>query len=110
MRPPPGEWSPADATAKIRACAASNQFSLDCTGHALDQMADRDLIIGDVLHLLKNGFVYDRPQPASRGGFFKYAMEGKTPNSEARFVRIIVIPDPGVHAIKVVTVMWKDER
>jgi hypothetical protein len=39
--------------------------------HALEQMAARDLITGDVIHLLKNGFVYEPPDPASRPGFFK---------------------------------------
>jgi hypothetical protein len=73
-------------------------------------MAKRDLIAGDVLHLLKNGFVYDRPAPATHKGYFKYAMEGKTPNSDARFVKAIVIADPDLNAIKVVTVMWKDEK
>jgi hypothetical protein len=74
MPTPPGEWSPADATSRIRASAASDNLSLDFTGHALDQMEKRDLIAGDVLHLLKNGFVYDRPTPATREGAIKYAI------------------------------------
>jgi hypothetical protein len=37
-------------------------------------------------------------------------MEGKTPNSDTRFVKTIVIPDLDAQAIKVVTVMWKDEK
>jgi hypothetical protein len=72
-------------------------------------MADRDLIVGDLMHLLKTGFVYEEPEPATRNGFFKYLIEGATPNSEGRTVRACVIPD-GHREIKVVTVMWRDER
>jgi hypothetical protein len=72
-------------------------------------MAERDLISGDLRHLLKGGFVYDTPTPATRDGYFRYAVEGTTPNSGGRTIRAIIIPD-GVRQLKVVTVMWKDER
>lgn len=72
-------------------------------------MAERDLIMGDLLHLLKGGFVYDMPVPATRDGFFRYAVEGTTPNSQGRSVRAIVIPDGG-RDLKIVTVMWRDEK
>lgn len=78
------------------------------TFHAKEQMLDRGLIMGDVLHLLKGGFVYDEPEAATRG-HFKYRVEGTTPNSDGRTVRVVVIPSGDCH-IKIVTVMWRDEK
>lgn len=64
--------------------------------------------MADLLHVLRTGFVYERPEPASREGFFKYQVEGKSPNSGKRIVRVVVIPD-GRCDMKIVSVMWKDE-
>lgn len=72
-------------------------------------MRERGLIVADILHLLRYGFVYEAPEEATRDGFFKYKMEGTTPNSEARTVRAVIIPD-GRAGIKVITVMWRDEK
>jgi hypothetical protein len=72
-------------------------------------MRDRDLIMGDVLHVLRTGFVYEEPEPATINGFFRYRIEGTTPNSDGRTVRVVVIPSGG-HGAKIVTVMWRDER
>jgi len=72
-------------------------------------MLSRDLILGDVLHVLRPGFVYAEGQPSTRSGFFKYAMECRTPNSGSRTVRVIVIPAPQGCSAKLVTVMWADE-
>lgn len=72
-------------------------------------MAERDILMGDLLHLLKTGFVFDPPEPATREGYFKYVIEGKTPNSDARTVIAIVIPGP-TSEMKVCSVMWRDER
>lgn len=71
-------------------------------------MLKRELIMGDLRYLLKRGFVYDSAEPASLEGFFKYAVEGTTPNSEGRTVKAIVVPGLG-HQLKIVTVMWRDE-
>lgn len=65
--------------------------------------------MGDFLHLLKNGFVYDEPEAATRDGYFKYRVEGTTPNSEGRTLRAVVIPSNGC-AMKAITIMWRDER
>jgi hypothetical protein len=64
--------------------------------------------MGDVLHVLKHGFVYDKAQPTTQEGCFKYVMETSTPNSGGRTVRVVLIPSSS-NAIKVVSVMWKDE-
>jgi hypothetical protein len=63
----------------------------------------------DVLHVLKTGFVYEEAEPATRPGFFRYAVEGSSPNTGGRSLRIIVIPSPCRAEIKIVTVMWVDE-
>jgi hypothetical protein len=73
-------------------------------------MEERDLVMGDVLYLLKNGFVYEEPEPSTNKRFYKYCMESKTPNSRNRAVRVVVIPDQYRCELKIVTVMWVDEK
>jgi len=109
MRTPPGAWSPAEATRRINECAQLPNLTVNLTAHARDQMRDRDLIMGDLRHLLRGGFVYDQPAPATREGYFRYAVEGTTPNSDGRTVRAIVIPN-GDCELKIVTVMWRTDQ
>jgi hypothetical protein len=45
--------APGRATEKIRMCARSDDLLIRWTDHAKDQMAERDLIMGDVLHVLR---------------------------------------------------------
>lgn len=78
--------------------------------HAKERMADRDLLIGDALYVLRKGFVLQRAEPCrSPSGLFRYQIESRTPNSANRVVRLVVIPDPVRKWIKIVTVMWADE-
>ena len=63
--------------------------------------------MGDVKHVLRRGFVYGEPREATRAGFFKYLIGATTPNSDGRTVGVVVIPDK--RAMKLVTVMWRDE-
>ena len=105
----PGEWTPANATQRINACAKSDRLTLAFAAHVHDRLEERDLIMADLLHLLKTGFVYDDPEPSTREGHFKYRVEGKTPNSDGRTVRAVVIPSTDC-ALKIVTIMWRDER
>jgi hypothetical protein len=74
-----------------------------------DQLRERGLIMGDVLHVLRRGFVLEEPEPATRAGFFKYLIEATTPNSEGRTVGILVIPD-GACELKLKAVFWRDEQ
>jgi len=39
-------------------------------------MEHRGLIMGDILHVLKNGFVYEKAQESTRSGCYKYKIEG----------------------------------
>ena len=89
---------------------ASTQFYGYPKKHAKIRLAERDITTTDVLHVLKKGFVFADPEPATKTGFFRYAMEGSSPNSGGRSLRIIVIPSPCRAQIKVITVMWADEK
>lgn len=101
-------WSPAQATDRIRAIARG-RLDLSYKQHALDQLSERSLIMGDLLFLLKNGFVYENAVEATRKPYWKYQIQCSTPNSNNREVRAVVIPDWKRNGIKVVTVMWADE-
>lgn len=98
---------PADATKMVNSCAALDAINLGWTIHAKERLTERDLLIDDVMELLKNGFIHDEAVPASREGIFKYQIEGTTPNSNGRIVKAVIIPD-GRCFIKIVTIMWKD--
>jgi hypothetical protein len=101
-------WTPAQATERIRSIA-NGQFDISYKEHALEQLSERSLIMGDLLFLLKNGFVYANPEEATRKPYWKYQMQCRTPNSKNREVRVVVIPDWNRRQIKIVTVMWADE-
>ena len=101
-------WPPAEATNMIRAIAKSDCLSIITASHAREQMLERRLIMGDVLYVLKHGFVYDEPQNSTRAGCYKYAIQSRSPNSGSRTVRVIAIPDANRCYIKIVTVMWVD--
>lgn len=105
----PQPWTPAQATERIRAIARDERFSISFQKHAKDQMLARELILGDVLYLLKNGFVFDQADPSTRRDYFKYKVECRTPNSGNRDVRVVAIPDWRTKETKIITVMWKDE-
>jgi hypothetical protein len=97
------------ATDEIRAIARSPRLGLAYKLHAQDQLLERGITSSDVLFVLKYGFVLVEPEPATRAGFYRYAIENKTPNSDSRDIRLIVIPDKKATLVKLVTVMWVDE-
>lgn len=105
----PGKWNAAEATRRINACAREAHLGLVFAEHFHERLAERDLLMGDLLHLLKTGFVYDDPEPSTQAHHFKYRIEGKTPNSDGRTLRAVVIPGIGCE-IKIVTIMWRDEQ
>lgn len=107
-KPTVGPLSPAKATELIRKLAKNKKFSVQLTAHAKERMEERGLIMGDILHVLKNGFVYNDAKPATRDGFFKYEIENKSPNSDNREVRVVVIPSTKSVKARIVTVMWAD--
>jgi Domain of unknown function (DUF4258) len=101
-------WSSADATDYLRKLAKDPKLKLHMTKHAREQMQARDLYVGDVLYVLKNGFVYEQPERATQPGCFKYKIESSSP-AGMRTVRIVVIPWVNPPEVKIVTVMWRDE-
>jgi hypothetical protein len=101
-------WKPADATLAIRRLAGG-VYTLNLTEHAKAQMATRGLYTPDVMHVLKRGFVYEDSETATRPECFKYKVECVTPNGP-RTVRVVAIPWCDPPEIKIVTVMWRDER
>ena len=105
----PQPWNQANATDAIREMGRSTSLDLSYTGHFRERLAERDLLIADARYVLKNGFVFDEPEPSTQSGLFKYRIETRTPNSNNRNVRLVVIPDPQHCWIKIITVMWADE-
>jgi len=102
-------WSPAKATETIRCYAKNLSLDIAYKAHCKQRLLERELTIGDVLHVLMTGFIYADPVPATQVGRFKYAMEGTSPNSKGRSLRVIVIPSQCRPELKIVTVMWVDE-
>lgn len=72
-------------------------------------MSERSLVVSDLLFVLRNGFVYEEPEKSSLDGYYKYCVEGQSPNSGARFLRIVAIPDEQNSQLKVITIMWRDQ-
>lgn len=103
-------WTGREATDEIRAIARSKRLKISYKLHAVERLAERDLIMSDVLYVLKNGFVYLDPEPSTRPGYNKYCMECRSPNSGARSVRVVVIPDKTQCWLKIISVMWVDEK
>ncbi len=101
--------TPAQATRFINANAKSNKFNLVFTLHIGDRLDERDLVMRDLLYLLETGFVYDDGKESTQAGIFKYLIEGTTPNSGGRQLAAVVVPFPSGD-LKVVTIMWKDEK
>jgi hypothetical protein len=102
----PQPWNPADATRAINACAKSDELTLHFQVHARERLEERGLTTVDVLHVLKYGFVHDDAVQSDHG-HWKYAVDAKTPNSDGRTVRVIVVV--GKMDIKLISVMWRDE-
>lgn len=102
-------WGPAEATRKINGLSKDQQLNLSYTRHAKERLSERALVVSDVLYVLRNGFVYDPPENATVRSLYKYKIESQSPNSGARTVRLIAIPQEESKEIKVVTVMWRDE-
>lgn len=101
-------WKKEIAASEIRKIASQQNLEINYKLHAKERLEERGLILSDVLFVLKNGFVYEDPEPSTRVGLYKYKIECITPNSNDRKVRVIAIPDKTLCSIKIVTVMWVD--
>ncbi|MCY4337312.1 MAG: DUF4258 domain-containing protein [Gammaproteobacteria bacterium] len=103
-------WSAKTAERHIRAYSQkSSGFELAYTIHAKERIEERGIIISDVVHILVHGHIDDEPETSSRPGYCKYKICGKPPNSGHREICLVIIPNPDKPAVKVITVMWKDQ-
>lgn len=102
-----GPLSAAKATELVRSLV-STQTQFSWTHHVKVRLDERDLIMGDVMHVLRHGFVYEPGELSTMTGLFKYKMEAATPNSKGRTLVVVVIPSARTKSIKIVTAMWKD--
>jgi len=102
-------WNNTDATYALREMGRHPALSIAYKVHATQRLSERGIIVSDILHLLRTGFVYNEPTPATQLGYYKYEMEGLTPNSAGRRIGTVVIPNPQRMTIKVVTVFWVDD-
>lgn len=111
---PPAEFTgllPAEATKLLNKMSADDAFGLALTAHATEQMEKRGLLVDDVLHVLRQGFVYQAGEPTTRPSVFKYAIEGVTPNSGQRHVRVIAaMSEEQTNIARIITVMWVDKK
>ena len=102
--------SPAKATKEINKLASDPLCNLSKSPHAEDRLEERTVLTGDLLYLLKNGFIFELAEASTRKGFWKYKIEGVTPNSNRRTITAIIIPDFKTKHIKIVTCYWKDNN
>lgn len=102
-------WTPTDATYAIREIGNHPALSIAYKIHATQRLAERGLLVSDVLYLLRNGFVYQDPVAATQAGYYRYVVQGQSPNSGGRNICAVVIPNSTYMKIKVVTVYWVDE-
>ena len=91
-------WEPGRATVEIRSIARNAHLNISYKLHARERMAERGLIVSDVLHALKYGNVYQAPIPATRPGHFRYRVECRTPNSGSRSIGVVVHAVAPVHS------------
>jgi uncharacterized protein DUF4258 len=102
-------WKAADATRYINEIANEKLCNIAFTGHARERMNQRSLIMSDLLFVCKNGFVYSDAEESTIEGYFKYQIEGQSPNSGSRFLKVVTIPECKPIGLKFVTCMWRDE-
>jgi hypothetical protein len=103
-------WKPAKATEMINAISRSKTCGFSYKLHAKERMDERGLLVSDVLYVLRHGYVYAEPEASTLNGFYKYQVESQSPNSGARFLRVVDVPDAKSCQIKVITIMWRDEK
>lgn len=113
MADPSQPWKPADATRIINRIVRDLSCKFSITKHARERLDERNLIMSDLLYVLKNGYVYTHPTEEDQStirGFYKYSVEGQSPNSDSRTLRVVAVPDSKSCQIKVITIMWRDDE
>lgn len=100
---------PSAVDALVKALAEDRDLSIWFSTHAQEQMRDRDIVVSDLMHLLKHGIVGQEAEIEGGLAEHGYPLDGMTPNSGRRFIRAIVTVDPAAKSIGVITMMWVDE-
>lgn len=108
-------FNPENIEKDIRALLSSSKLHI--SKHARERIEQRSIIMSDVLHLLKYEHVEPQRQKATirnmswhQHKLWRYAITGYTPNSDRRRLQSIVIIPDEKGGIKIVTIMWQDER
>ncbi|WP_353843242.1 DUF4258 domain-containing protein [Mesorhizobium sp.] len=96
------DWPKGQATDEIRAIARSDKLTISYKRHAVERIEERTIILGDLLYVLKNGFVHMDPTESTRPKYKKYAMESRCPNGGNRTLRVVVIPEKADCYLKIV--------
>ena len=104
------ELSPGKATQQINRLSKKDFFTLSKTTHAEENLTKHEMLSGDLLYLLRNGFIYDAPEQATQPKLWKYIIESATPNSGGRTLCAVIIPDIEKNHIKIETCYWKDKN
>lgn len=111
QKPPAKSMTPAQATRFLNKISADDLFALAIREHAFERMAERGLLVDDIMHVLRQGFVHEAGEKTTRKGVFKYKVQGTTPNSDRRQIGVIVAMDETQPLIaRIITVMWVDEK
>jgi hypothetical protein len=105
----PEPWPPGEATHRLRNIATDPYFEVSFKLHAEDQMGDRGITLPDVICAMRNGFVYEKAEPARQPGLYRYTMRGASLSLDKRDIKVVVIPSMHKASLKIVTVMWADE-
>ncbi|WP_372425188.1 DUF4258 domain-containing protein [Salinarimonas chemoclinalis] len=88
--------------------ASEPDFELGLSAHARERLEQRGLTIADLRWVLRTGFVTAPWRPGRLPGTFRYAVDGASPNTGSRKLRLVVVPDEEQCRIFVVTAMWLD--
>jgi len=93
------------AERRIRATAADS-FNVTLTNHAKERMAEREIVWRDIERTLKDGVVFDEPEPAREGEWkckIVLAIRGR------RDLGVVVVLRPN-GGLWVKTVEWEDPK
>lgn len=85
---------PIEATDRIRS-AARSPHRLTWVDQVTSKMGSLGLWMGDLLHVLRVGCVLQPGQPSTHPGLFKYVVEGKSPNSRDKTLKIVAMLSTG---------------
>ena len=102
------QWTHSEAENRIHRYAKHPDFDLEYSRHAKMRIERRGILISDLNHILKYGYIDGEPERTTPSGYYKCKICGKSPHSGSREICLVVVLAGGKPAVKIVTVMWKD--